>query len=1189
MDEKLALFEIFGGQPRPWSMTGATQRLAKVLKAPRQAFSLDRGFELSEDIFDPQLLNAIRVVLQAGLVDVLWIATPCESVSVMWTRHGQHPFRSRSEPDGRSDMPQHWRNYASMHNAFFSVTKQLAIWQHSAGKTFFIENVTDVGNPKSPYFQYSKRHHVPLWITSWLRSLATLVKLSWATTEMGGWLGRFCKPTTICGGGPRASAYLERVNEVRSVASAHTLRATDVKPDGTNWSREAGQYPQLFCAYAAATWLLEWRMEPLGRPKYMVLKQERVAAFLAPFAAGADRLAAGADLFAGGVDQLEVAPTEQPKAATTLERWWQGEQEIAAAASAADQACYEVEQAVPAAWQSAHESLPSQWLERTDVVAEHVGVARETPLPFVSRRRAMPESAEVLAKRPLPRPSRMVDSAAKPYYQACESWPHSWPPRPVKAEQVWLDGVYDDMLEAIAAAQALCKEGAAGKVMDKFEPRVYPTSLMVSWARSHVEAGGAIDNENPNDIRPLQPYSEADPVPQTVNAAFFTRWAAQLGWTDHEMIRQVTVSGVEAQSACTKSCIIMGHHGGLRRHYAEADKLIAEDTVRGFTRPGRAHPWTFPFIATSRNCVERKVWKLIGEKLKQVIKWRVTTDDSIAIDEEVSRNDGIDPERWHRTGLPLPQTLAEAVAIVKAIAKSMGIVASQAVLEQIAVWALDLTHAYRMLSVQRAEWGQQCYVWHDGMRLDLRCLFGTASMVEFFQCVSFFVLSIARKRIREFDAQHPYSDAREAWRRWRAAHVPPTDGEPNDVCSTAYIYLDDGLGLTPVGLDEQLQGRANAAEQPVQISLHVERQIDGTFTVAMLTFAQLSRPQSHLQIAKHTFSQAGWHVVDEKVQLGLEIDELGLHCATPGDGSLTMPEAKRRGMIEDIKAQQPAPIGTLQPQGRVSREEMDKLVGRCGHLAQVAPEANAYMAPMHRMLHAKVTVMTKGRRRLRMQRTQYDVSNESPVAVDYQRSLRWWRHALEAQISVPLAPQLTFPALGEQGVGFMFTDAAREEGTGHGAFTMIKAADRLVFVCIDPRWPQDVLHALQTNVLSMPAGEGIGAVVFADVMARVLPGLTHLYIFTDSTAVVAAINSNNSESPQMNMIVRWLFDRQPNLQLIAIHQPGKRNNSADGLSRSESQRVEREAAESRASVMCVTCDAVMLELAHAAMGMPQCM
>ena len=169
----------------------------------------------------------------------------------------------------------------------------------------------------------------------------------------------------------------------------------------------------------------------------------------------------------------------------------------------------------------------------------------------------------------------------------------------------------------------------------------------------------------------------------------------------------------------------------------------------------------------------------------------------------------------------------------------------------------------------------------------------------------------------------------------------------------------------------------------------------------------------------------------------------------------------------------------------------------------------------------------------------------------------------------------------------MFTDAARENGSGHGGFTLIIEGVEPVFIYTDPRWPPEVLAALQQNVLSMPAGEGIGAVVFADALADSLVGLRYLIVFTDSTPVVAAIQSGNSDSPQLNAIVRWLFQRRPHLQLLALHQPGKRNGAADGLSRTESASVLKEAAGIGASIERLACEREMHALALSAMQLPQ--
>lgn len=99
--------------------------------------------------------------------------------------------------------------------------------------------------------------------------------------------------------------------------------------------------------------------------------------------------------------------------------------------------------------------------------------------------------------------------------------------------------------------------------------------------------------------------------------------------------------------------------------------------------------------------------------------------------------------------------------------------------------------------------------------------------------------------------------------------------------------------------------------------------------------------------------------------------------------------------------------------------------------------------------------------------------------------------------------------------------------------------------------------------------------------------MTHLYVFTDSTPVVAALQSCNSDSTQLNAIVRWLFQRHPRLQIIAMHQPGKRNGAADGLSRTATDRVLADAERAGARLMRLEFSRTMTHLAHMAMSLHQ--
>ena len=105
-------------------------------------------------------------------------------------------------------------------------------------------------------------------------------------------------------------------------------------------------------------------------------------------------------------------------------------------------------------------------------------------------------------------------------------------------------------------------------------------------------------------------------------------------------------------------------------------------------------------------------------------------------------------------------------------------------------------------------------------------------------------------------------------------------------------------------------------------------------------------------------------------------------------------------------------------------------------------------------------------------------------------------------------------------------DAARGYATGHGAFTFVGSASdaRMAprMLHLESKWQPHVQRALVANTLSMPAGECFGAVLFADALARVLPGLMHLVVFTDSVATARAFTSDNSGAPQLNAMVRWL-------------------------------------------------------------------
>jgi len=132
-------------------------------------------------------------------------------------------------------------------------------------------------------------------------------------------------------------------------------------------------------------------------------------------------------------------------------------------------------------------------------------------------------------------------------------------------------------------------------------------------------------------------------------------------------------------------------------------------------------------------------------------------------------------------------------------------------------------------------------------------------------------------------------------------------------------------------------------------------------------------------------------------------------------------------------------------------------------------------------------------------------------------------NALSRTGRVPLATPARFPEPGEPGCAVLFTDAAREDGTGGGAFLAIaRQADTPLFFWCGFEWPADIRAALQSDLLSMPAGElgmlvGIAPALMAACEARGIC-VTHLICMTDSIATRATANHDSSPSPQLNFL-----------------------------------------------------------------------
>ena len=786
-------------------------------------------------------------------------------------------------------------------------------------------------------------------------------------------------------------------------------------------------------------------------------------------------------------------------------------------------------------FRSVTELLPDSWPEKADVSGERAGVERAAALRHLSRRRREPEREQALARKPLPKPMAAPQTEFVELEQ--RGWPEGAPPRPIHISQLWLSDVYArDIYPAIeghtAAAAKLVANGSL-RPCDVPSERVWRQDEQPRWAASRQW-----DSRNPNDCVLLQPSTRADPAEKGVTPAFFEHWGKELEWPDKQMLGQACV-GVRGDSVCETSSRLSFHHKGAVRNPGPLQKIVDADRRAGWTTAGSIHPQTVPFIATPKNVVEQRKWKASedGEVLLSKSKWRVASDDSWQCQGETSRNDGMPRDTWAEFELPTPRTLPEAVARVKAIAAEMGVpFRNQLQLEQVAMWALDLSNAYRELGVCRSEWWQQGFIWIDGLRVDLRCLFGSAHLVGLFERITTFVMAVVARRIDQYDTRRPYSEAREAWLECKRQHVAR-----DERASAQFIYLDDGFGLTVAA-----EGEPPGEQKPT---------LPASYDQLLSWWVQyghaLARIDDHIRIAAATFSDAGWSIAIEKVQKGLRIELIGFEINSQTNEQ----------RISDVRARML--LAAIAEQARddpeeshaVPRKQVVRLTGQLTHVAAVETAGRPHLAPMH--------TVAKGRMRNKALPQQLHVSGPSTGPQAYQAALRWWAAAIGGGLSAPLESREAFPQAGDVGCVVAFTDAAREQGTGFGGWSAIEFVGgsldgRKMLVTLKQMWPEPIREALEANQLSMPVGEALGAAfLLASLRAMLGQQLTHVVLFTDSIATKAGINSAASGSPQMNFVLQWIWAKVGSVQCLAVHQPGVRNTLADALSRRAEQLVEQ--------------------------------
>lgn len=421
---------------------------------------------------------------------------------------------------------------------------------------------------------------------------------------------------------------------------------------------------------------------------------------------------------------------------------------------------------------SALASLPAGAPEQPAV--DRLDAARRQELPHLSRRRALPESEGALLDEPFPAPHAPcpTDTPApdEPSQRA--------PPRRRKGDVGGVRLPARDMERAGVGQAQLSATRSGLDAQDLLNPGVYerisewvreasaafsggdpPADLVISEEEAFrpFARGATWDVREAGNARRLRREPSMPRGASSLNASFIRSVAEELGWEDRDLLWQVD-GGAEDRSECGRDIVLCFHHSGLQKNLGDAIAAVDDDVRAGFIETGFAFPPILPIRLPPRNIAVQQRWVPMPDgSLGRKRKARFTTDDSWDSGGRVaSRNAGIDHDTWPRQRLPSARDLARAAAILQIGAAKAGV--------PLLAYARDLTAAYRQWGVCPPSLRFQGFAWLDGVALDQRLEFGTASAVQLFERLSSLLVAYALLRCRRFDAANPPRS--EVLRRW---------------------------------------------------------------------------------------------------------------------------------------------------------------------------------------------------------------------------------------------------------------------------------------------------------------------------------------------------------------------------------------------------------------------------------------
>ena len=686
----------------------------------------------------------------AGCYSAVFAAPPCKSYSVAH----RPKLRTSDHPLGLPMVPPEWTAYVQRHNAITQHTADVLRAAMAHGALVMLENPADRAKPGCAQWR-KHADHGSIWRVPAVRELG-LVEADMAQCMFGAPVQKW----TSIGVGPGMNGIVTALEARRCThvdgGGRHPEVAHGRDAAGSSRAERAAAYPAAMNAFLAAAFTVA-----LARQEHAVrstLGQERQKpqhsderASTQPGPPTSGRVAAGIALSPEVVDLLDAARQRAPGFASMRSMIAAPRAELRAA------------------------PLPGE-LHRAMQPRPHklVQLKRGRPLPPAVRAEATPSSTPA-------------------------------PDGPIHISQLFLPGVYEQVIAWLASAAAAARELRAGRKPRAPDTLVVEQQQMQEWAR-----GIAWDTSDPDHCVPVasSDANSAFPGSKQIDRAALRSIAAEMEWTDTDIVDQVGHGGVEPRSECPLTTVLAWHHNGLVEGPSPQPSASSPPTsLKSGSRPPVPHLPYVPCRALPRNVLfQTRTRKLASGELEEYEKPRISTDASDGA--ELSVNGGV-PQRETGTELPTVQQFARGLAIVDTAADSAD--GPPAGAPRAVGYAVDATSAFRFLPLQWRWLWTSCFLWWEvggdgellvGFSVDRRMGFGGRYAPNRFERISRLVGAYIQRMQRTFDTQQPPPSCVDAWVAQRAeaqqaGHLPPGHAQLSPAYLQVYMIGTGRRSMTP--------------------------------------------------------------------------------------------------------------------------------------------------------------------------------------------------------------------------------------------------------------------------------------------------------------------------------------------------------------------------------------------------------